>query len=155
MERSTPVNPSPGEQSLTPGEQRILILLEQVQLRMESLEKKLADQGMQLQGLQQAEGRLQRRWDFQHRQVLETLCARTDKLLAAIRERSGKQELSLSMLEHTASRTREELLQSRLALDTLQQDMHRVMMAALLWTDSHPDGRAVEVSPPLDVNPPG
>jgi chromosome segregation ATPase len=50
MERSTSVNPGPGEQNLTPGEQRILILLEQVQQgleqRMERMEERL-DQRMQ------------------------------------------------------------------------------------------------------------
>jgi hypothetical protein len=48
MDRPTLVPPSPGEQNLTPGEQRILALMEQGQQR---LEQKLDAQGQQLLAL--------------------------------------------------------------------------------------------------------
>lgn len=58
MDRSTSSPTSAGEQNLTPGEQRILALLEQGQQRMQSLEqrmqsmeKKLDSQGRQLEDL--------------------------------------------------------------------------------------------------------
>ena len=57
MERSTSVPRGMGEQSLTPGEQRILVLMEQGQQRLEQqLERHaehLREQGEALQGLQQ------------------------------------------------------------------------------------------------------
>lgn len=139
MERSTSVPTGMGEQSLTPGEQRILVLLEQLQQRMATFEKKLDEQGQQLQalagaqqGLQEVartrEDWLQKRLDIQHRQVIETLCGRTDKLQSATREQSARQDLILLMLESMVRRNSEDLFRSRVALDDLQREVRSFMM---------------------------
>lgn len=143
MERSTSVPTGMGEQSLTPGEQRILVLLEQLQQRMTAFEKKLDEQGQQLrelagaqQGFQEVtrtrDDWLHKRWDIHHRQVIETLCGRTDKLQAVTREHSDKQDLSLLMLESMVRRNSEDLLRSRAALEELQREVRSFTMDAHL-----------------------
>jgi hypothetical protein len=143
MERSASVPTGTGEQSLTPGEQRILVLLEQLQQRMAPFEKKLEEQGQQLRELADAQQGFQevtrsrddwlhKRWDLHHRQVIETLCERTNKLQSVTRERSDKQELTLSMLESMVRRNSEDLLLSRAALEELQREVRSFTMDARL-----------------------
>lgn len=143
MERSNSVPTGTGEQSLTPGEHRILVLLEQLQQRMATFEKKLDEQGQHLrelagaqQGLQELtrsrDDWLHKRWDIHHRQVLETLCGRTDKLQAVTREHSDKQELRLWMLESMVRRNSEDLFRSRAALEELQREVRSFTMDARL-----------------------
>jgi hypothetical protein len=133
MERSTSVPTGTGEQSLTPGEQRILVLLEQLQQRMDTVEKKLDGQGQQLHEVARTrDDWLLKRWDIHHRQVIETLCGRTDKLQAVTREHSDKQELSLWMLESMVRRNSEDLCRSRAALEELQREVRSFTIDARL-----------------------
>jgi hypothetical protein len=87
MERSMSVNPGPGEQSLTPGEQRILILMEQGQQRLQTLME---------QGQQRLEQRMERM--EQSMGSLEEKLGEQGRRLNSLEEKLGEQGQQLRAL---------------------------------------------------------
>jgi chromosome segregation ATPase len=88
MERSTSVSTGMGEQSLTPGEQRILALMEQGQRR---LEQRLDGMDQRLQSLEEGQKRTN--------QQLQDLTLKVDKEAAASKMRDRQLEAELQHLE--------------------------------------------------------
>ncbi|HYO71614.1 MAG TPA: hypothetical protein VEU33_36605 [Archangium sp.] len=91
MERSTSVPMGVGEQSLTPGEQRILALMEQGQQRL--------DQGQNR--LEQGQQRLEQRLDHmdQRLQSLEEGQKRTDQRLQSLEEGQKRTDQRLDIMD--------------------------------------------------------
>jgi hypothetical protein len=98
MERSTSVNPGPGEQSLTPGEQKILTLMEQGQQRILTL----MEQGQQ--GLEQRMAHMEERLDRriqaleEGQQSLEKGQERTNQRLQSLDNKLSDQGEQLRLL---------------------------------------------------------
>ncbi|OJT16798.1 hypothetical protein BO221_47695 [Archangium sp. Cb G35] len=93
MDRSTSVPMGMGEQSLTPGEQRILALMEQGQQRLEQGQQRLEQR---LQSLEDGQKRTDQRLEGMDRQLTEL---KLDVAEEAIRSKQRDRELA-SQLKH-------------------------------------------------------
>ncbi|MFY0562339.1 hypothetical protein ACN28E_00740 [Archangium lansingense] len=131
MERSTSVPMGMGEQSLTPGEQRILALMEQGQQRLEQgqqrLEQRMDRMDQRLQSLEEGQQRTDQRL-----QSLEEGQKRTDQRLDSMDRQLT--ELTLKVDQEAAnSKTRDRQLAS--ALQELREEGQKQSIQLLAQID--------------------
>ena len=148
MERSTPVPMGMGEQSLTPGEQRILALMEQGQQRLEQqlkeltlkVEREAADSksrdrklASDLEGLRE-EGQNQKVWlvgriERTQKEMLEAMHLELNSLRTQLSTRLDQHETRLRAVEHTLERHEEHMREHGQAIRGLQQEMQKLTAA--------------------------
>jgi hypothetical protein len=143
MDQFTLVSTSAGEQNLTPGEQRILVLLGQVQQRMDSMEKKLDSHGQQLDALtikvdhesgaskmrdRQLAIDLQNvREDMQHRetQLKAHIDHQVNNLRKDLGERFDQVDTRLGIVEEVVQLNSKQIHDNTQGLQALQQEVRK------------------------------
>lgn len=145
MERSTPVPMGMGEQSLTPGEQRILALMEQGQQRLEQQLKELTLKVEQeaaaskTRDKELAANHQRSRDEAQERNLwmvgeikrtqqstLEAMYLEMNSVRAMLSTRLDHHETRLGAVEHTLERYEEHIREHGQAIQGLQQEMQKL-----------------------------
>lgn len=168
MERSTLVPMGMGEQSLTPGEQRILALMEQGQQRLEQrleqshqrLEQQIKELTLkvdqeaaasktrdrelaaELQGLRE-EGQNQQIWlvgkiERSQQEMLEAMHQEMNKFRTDVSKRFDQHDTRLQVVERTLERHDEHLRELGQAIEGLQQETRKLAAAVDHLTQASP-----------------